>query len=478
MTDKKTRHRRPASRPQKAPKGLAPRREAVRLLDAILIDKRPFDEIWAHSQSSGELKTMIDPDRALTRLIIMTTLRHLHHIDQILATFLKNPLPKTAQGTQNILRTAIAQLLYLESPPHAVLNIATSLATLDRPNRPFKNLINGVLRNYTRTEPGKFIGKKNAPGNPLEWLHNRWKHQFGNDQAKRIARAHQREPALDITVKTDAEKWAEKLQGTLLPTGTIRIANAGNPVKLAGFEDGEWWVQDAAAALPAKLLGDISGKQVIDLCAAPGGKTAQLIVAKAIVTAVERSPERIKRLVQNLQRLNLEAELITADAGEYRPQTPPDAILLDAPCTATGTIRRHPDVPYLKTYKNIIDLAKIQKRLLDHAVEILKPGGTLVYCVCSLEYEEGEDQITALLERNKTISLDPIDVSELPGVEKALRDRGDLRILPHFLSSIGPGLQGMDGFYIARLIKSLALLQEPLKNPIDEQCSKIIQINS
>jgi len=456
MTDNKQtrKNHHHSRRPQKDPKGFAPRREAVRLLDAILSDKKPFDEIWAQSLASGDLKAMIDPDRALTRLIVMTTLRHLRHIDNVLATFLKNPLPKSAHSVQNILRSAIAQLMFLKSPPHAVLNIATSLAANDRPNRPFKGLINGVLRNYTRTDPEKLLGKNGAPGNTPEWLHNRWKHQFGNNSAKQIARAHQHEPALDITVKSDAETWAEKLKGYLLPTGTIRIANAGNPVKLEGFEAGEWWVQDASAALPAKLLGNIADKQVLELCAAPGGKTAQLINAKAKVTAVERSAHRMKRLEENLARLNFKANLVTADAGEYRPPTPPDAILLDAPCSATGTIRRHPDVPYLKTHKNITDLAQIQTRLINHAADILKPGGTLIYCVCSLEHEEGEDQISDFLKRNKQFSLKPVDKSEIPGLEKALLPAGDLRILPHFCSDHGSDLRGIDGFYIARLIKS------------------------
>ncbi len=456
MTENKRspKKRRYSGQTRKAPKGLAPRREAVRLLDAILSNKKPFDEIWQLSLANGELKTMIEPDRALTRLIVMTTLRHLRHIDNILATFLKNPLPKSAPGATNILRSGVAQLLFLKSPAHAVLNIATSLAALDRPNRPFKGLINGVLRNYTRADPEKLLGKNAPPGNTPEWLHNRWKHQYGREAARKIARAHQHEPALDISVKADAKKWAQTLNATLLPTGSLRLSNAGNPVKLSGFDEGEWWVQDAAAALPAQLFGDVADKNVIDLCAAPGGKTAQLVAAGAKVTAVERSPQRMKRLAQNLKRLGFDANLVTEDAGKYQPSQSPDAILLDAPCTATGTIRRNPDVPYLKTHKNITDLVKVQKRLIDHATDILKPGGTLIYCVCSLEHEEGEDQISNLLEKDKRISLQPISKSEVPGLSMAIGSRGDLRILPSFWSDFEPGMQGLDGFYIARLIKS------------------------
>ena len=456
MTENKrgrqTRH--PSNRPQKAPTGFAPRSEAIRLLDAILSARKPFDEVWAKSLENGALKTMSEPDRGLTRLIVMTTLRRLRHIDDILSTFIKKPLPQTAQSVRNILRTAIAQLHFLKSPPHAVLNIATSLAAMERSTRPFKGLINGVLRTYTRTDPEKFSGPNAASVNTPEWLHKRWQHQFGRENADLIACAHRLEPALDISVKADAQLWAEKLKGTLLPTGSIRIAGAGNPVKLAGFDEGSWWVQDAAASLPVKLMGDIAGRHVLDLCSAPGGKTAQLLAARAKVTAVERSPQRMKRLAQNLDRLGFEADLVIADAGEYSPPVPPDAILLDAPCTATGTIRRHPDVLYLKTLKNITDLAQVQKRLIDHAAEILKPGGSLLYCVCSLEHEEGEDQITEFLKKTRGFSLDPIRKAELPGLEQALQSRGDVRILPHFLADAEPGLRGIDGFYIARLIKS------------------------
>ena len=456
MTENKrsSKKRRYSGQPRKAPKGLAPRREAVRLLNTILSHKKPFDEIWQLSLANGELKTMTESDRALTRLIVMTSLRHLRHIDNILATFLKNPLPKSAPGATNILRSGIAQLLFLKSPAHAVLNIATSLAALDRSNRPFKGLINGVLRNYTRADPENLLGKNSPPGNTPEWLHNRWKHQYGREAAKKIARAHQHEPALDISVKADAKIWAQRLNATLLPTGSLRLSNAGNPVRLSGFDDGQWWVQDAAAALPAQLFGNIAGKNLLDLCAAPGGKTAQLIAAGAKVTAVERSPQRMKRLAQNLKRLGFDANLVTTDAGEYLPPHPPDAILLDAPCTATGTIRRNPDVPYLKTHKNITDLVKVQKRLIDHATEILKPGGTLIYCVCSLEYEEGEDQISELLANDKRFSLQPVAKNEVPGLSMAINSRGDLRILPHYWSDFEPGMQGLDGFYIARLIKS------------------------
>ncbi len=443
-----------SKRGQKHPVGYSVRHEALQVLDAILINKRPFEEVWSQSLGRADLKEMTDPDRGFTRLIVIATLRHMPRIDQILSRFLKNPLPDTAQTAQNILRSAIAQLLVLKSPPHAVLNIATSLAASNRQTLRYKGLINGVLRSYTRSQSGNFAVSPGECLNSPPWLYERWKDQYGEDRANLITAAHLVEPALDITVKSDRKKWAKQLKATLLPSGSLRIAQAGNPVNLDGFSEGSWWVQDAAAALPAKLFGDIDGKNVLDLCAAPGGKTAQLIAAGAKVTAVDRSKNRMKRLTENLSRLNLEADLITADAASFKPENAPDAILLDAPCSATGTIRRHPDVQYLKTLKDITDLAEVQTRLIAHAADILKPKGTLIYCVCSLEREEGEDQITEFLKKNKEFSLDLIKPEEIPGLEIACQERGDVRTLPYYYSEFGLGMQGMDGFYIARLVKS------------------------
>jgi 16S rRNA (cytosine967-C5)-methyltransferase len=263
-------------------------------------------------------------------------------------------------------------------------------------------------------------------------------------------RAHLNEPPLDITAKSDAPMWAEKLGGTLLPNGTIRVASAGSVTSLPGFDAGEWWVQDAAASIPARLLGNVARLSVADLCAAPGGKTAQLAAAGARVTAVDRSKVRMQRLSENLVRLALDAETVIADASEW-VAGPFDAVLLDAPCSATGTIRRHPDIPWQKRLADIAALTGLQSRLLDRAAKLTRPGGLLVYATCSLEPEEGEQQIDAFLARHGSFQRVPIAPSELEGLTEFLSPLGDMRSLPCHVMNTDSRLSGCDGFYSARL---------------------------
>jgi 16S rRNA (cytosine967-C5)-methyltransferase len=270
-----------------------------------------------------------------------------------------------------------------------------------------------------------------------------------------MAEALSHEPSLDLTVKADASQWAARLHGEVLPTGTVRTLLHGSVTMLPGFAEGQWWVQDAAAALPARLFGDIAGKNIADLCAAPGGKTAQLAQAGARVTALDRSPARMARLRDNLARLSLEAETIVADAVEWQgPAESFDGILVDAPCTSTGTIRRHPDVAWLRQETDIAPLAALQKRLLQKAVTLLKPGGTLVYCTCSLEEEEGEAAIAALLASEAGVRRAPIATAEVAGIAEIVTEDGDLRTLPCHLAHTDPRLAGLDGFYAARLVKA------------------------
>ena len=268
-----------------------------------------------------------------------------------------------------------------------------------------------------------------------------------------IAVANGHEPALDISVKSDAAHWAERLRGRVLPTGTVRTVAQGAVSLLPGFTEGAWWVQDAAASLPAHLLGDVRGLNIADICAAPGGKTAQLCAAGAQVTAVDRSPARLARLEENLVRLGLTAETRAVDALEWQGG-PFDAVLLDAPCSSTGTIRRHPDVPWLKSEADIAMLASLQQRLLDRAVDLLKPSAMLIYCVCSLEPEEAEDQIAALLARDPRVSRAPVAAQEVAGHGEFLTSDGDLRTLPPQLPDPDPRWSGLDGFYAARLSKT------------------------
>ncbi|MBI3702907.1 MAG: RsmB/NOP family class I SAM-dependent RNA methyltransferase [Rhizobiales bacterium] len=312
-------------------------------------------------------------------------------------------------------------------------------------------MVNAVLRRVaqSRDKPLPARATRDTP----EWLVKRWTMTYGADIARAIAEANGHEPALDLTVKQDAEIWAEHLRGRVLPTGSVRTIAHGAISLLPGFAEGAWWVQDAAAALPARLFGDVRGQSVADLCAAPGGKTAQLACAGAQVTAVDRSANRLARLRENLIRLKLQAETVTADALEWQGG-PFDAVLLDAPCSSTGTIRRHPDVPWLKREADLPVLTSLQQRLLDRAVDLLKPGATLVYCVCSLEPEEGIEQIVALLARNPNVARKPVTAVELAGHAEFISKDGDLRTLPLHLPDPDPRWGGLDGFYAARLTRN------------------------
>ncbi|HMN88113.1 MAG TPA: RsmB/NOP family class I SAM-dependent RNA methyltransferase, partial [Bauldia sp.] len=291
-----------------------------------------------------------------------------------------------------------------------------------------------------------------ARENTPDWLWTRWVSAYGEETARAIAAAHRVEPALDLTVRSDAAGWAERLGGIVLPTGSVRLVPSGPVDALPGFTEGAWWVQDAAAALPARLLGDVAGKHVADLCAAPGGKTAALAAAGARVTAVDASAARLTRLSANLARLGLSAETVAADILAWEPDAAFDAILLDAPCTATGTIRRHPDIAWLKRPEDVAKLADLQGRMLDRIVPWLKPGGTLVYCTCSLEPEEGEAQAARLAAR-PALAPRPVTAAEIGGLGEAVTPAGTVRTLPSQLPGATPRLSGVDGFFVARFVR-------------------------
>jgi 16S rRNA (cytosine967-C5)-methyltransferase len=283
----------------------------------------------------------------------------------------------------------------------------------------------------------------------------RWVANYGEATAKQMAHALGHEPSLDITVKSNAAEWASRLHGEVLPTGTVRTLLHGSVAMLPGFSEGQWWVQDAAAAIPALLFGDVTGKRIADLCAAPGGKTAQLAQAGARVVAVDRSPSRMARLRDNLVRLELPADTVVADAAEWQGGEPGgfDGVLLDAPCTSTGTIRRHPDIAWLRQEADIPALVDLQRRLLQKAAGLLKLGGLLIYCTCSLEPEEGEQAIAAVLATEPSLKRQPIEAHEVADLSEVVTAEGDLRTLPCHLPHADPRLGGLDGFYVARLIK-------------------------
>lgn len=418
---------------------------ARRLLSAVLERGRPLDEAWSAALApDGALTRLPERDRAFTRLLAATVLRRKGEIDAVLERCLAKPLPGKATRERTALRLGIAQLVHLGTPAHAAVGETVALVG---EASPYRALVNAVLRRVAREATTLTADLDAARLNTPHWLWQRWCAAYGEAAARRIAAQHMADPPLDITAKAEPEIWADRLGATLLPTSTLRRAHAGAVEQLPGFAEGAWWVQDAAAAIPARLLGDIAGKRVIDLCAAPGGKTAQLAAARARVTAVEKSPSRARRLEANLRRLGLEAQIVVADATVWRPDQAADAVLLDAPCSATGTARRHPDVPHLKRPDDLIGLTAIQDALLAAAGAMIQPGGTLVYAVCSLEPEEGRERVAAFLSREPKWERVPVIAAEVGGFAPAVSTEGDLRTLP----GEAPDPGGWDGFYACRL---------------------------
>jgi 16S rRNA (cytosine967-C5)-methyltransferase len=447
----------PSSRfavPSEVP-GLAARRIAADILDGVLHKHRTLDEQLEGTGAHPGLKTLADRDRALMRRLVSTILRRLGTLGHVLSRLLDRGVPADAPRAQSALLIGAAQILWMDVPDHAAVDLSVRLVQSDRRAAKYAGLVNAVLRRCAR-EGHALIEEVKAQMLDLPpWLVARWDAHYGEVTAREMAFAIANEPSLDLTVKSDPAQWASRLHGETLPTGTVRTLLQGPVTMLPGFPDGQWWVQDAAAGLPARLFGDVNGKQIADLCAAPGGKTAQLAHAGAHVTAVDRSPARMARLRDNLARLSLVAEQIVADAVEWPGAIGGfDGVLVDAPCTSTGTIRRHPDVAWLRQEADIATLASLQKRLLQKAVTLLKPGGTLVYCTCSLEPEEGEQTILALLAGESALRRAPIAPSEVAGLSETITTNGDVRTLPCHLPHADPRLSGMDGFYAARLVKS------------------------
>ncbi|HVV91985.1 MAG TPA: transcription antitermination factor NusB [Hyphomicrobiales bacterium] len=430
--------------------GLAPRRAATRLVDDVLRRRRPLEE--GLEAADGPLAGLDQRGRALARAIAGATLRRLGTLRAALAPHLRKSLPDRAGHLDAILLTGAAQLLLLGVPDHAAVALAVAQARASKPTAPFAALVNAVLRNLARDRDGGRLPPDDPLADQPDWLRERRIAAYGAAAAAAMAAAERHEPALDLTVKSAPELWATRLDGVVLPAGTVRAVAHGPVPGLPGFAEGAWWVQDAAAALPARLLGEVAGTRVADLCAAPGGKTAQLAAAGAAVVAVDRSAARLARLDENLARLHLSAETVVADAAEWRGG-PFDAVLLDAPCSATGTIRRHPDVAWLKRPEDVAALAAVQARLLDAAVSLLKPGGTLVYATCSLEPEEGEAQVAALLSRMPGLARRSIVPGEAGIPAGWINHAGELRTLPHHLPAGDPRMAGLDGFFAARLVK-------------------------
>ena len=440
-----------------APDGLAARQLAASAIFAVLDQRRSFDDAFQRAADAAKLPSR---DRAFARAIATTVLRRRGEIKSVLSKFLEKPLPAKEGKLEAILLSAAAQLLFLKTPPHAAISLAVDQCRTDPSTGRFAKLTNAVLRRVSEQGEEILTTLDAVELNIPEWLMARWRDAYGDDIARQIAEASLQEPPLDLTVKGgDAAEWAETLGGIVLSTGSVRLTEAGRIEDIAGYEQGEWWVQDAAATLPARILGQVKGLDIADLCAAPGGKTAQLASAGANVVAVELSPARAARLTSNLTRLKLPVETVISNVNTWAPGRLFDAVLLDAPCTATGTIRRHPDVLYLKRAEDVASLAQSQSKMLDAAAKLVKPGGRLVYCTCSLEDDEGAGQIAAFLASHTDFKRMPIDIVTAGGESGWLTAAGDLRTLPSYFSALSfgalrPGQQGMDGFFVSLLARA------------------------
>ncbi|MAS87053.1 MAG: MFS transporter [Micavibrio sp.] len=421
---------------------------AFDLLKHVFSKKLDLEEALNRSVTYKALEAK---DKSFARMIASTVLRRYGQMLALINQFKDHPEPLHPQDLELILCVGLAQILCMRTPAHAALNETVNLCEILKLSK-CKGLVNGILRNIDRDGRVLFDAMSNDMCMPT-WLYESWQRDYGSEQAQFMAEACLKEAPLDICVKNreDISIWQENLGADLLPTGALRLKENVDVTELQGFQLGAWWVQDFAAQIPAKLFGDIRGKNILDFCAAPGGKTMQLASMGASVTALDRSVSRMQRLEENTVRIGVQSavEVVVADVLNYNSQKLYDGVLLDAPCTATGTIRRHPDLLHLKSQKDVQRLSDLQHKILEKAATFVKDGGMLIYATCSLQKQEGEDVIEAFLAKNKSFKRQKIEAIELGGLTQLITPLGDLRCLPHYLKDQG----GMDGFYAARLVR-------------------------
>ena len=438
MTDKKP--RKPSASPRDN-NSLTSRRLAAFAVKEVMEHHQPLEQVLAGQPDYRELEGR---DRAFVRLIAATTFRRMGQIEAALKPFIRQRPPKLVYAA---LQTAAAQILYLGTPAHAAVGETVAMLKSRGSSKGFANMANAVLRNVVDKGPnlaGAQPPKVNIPG----WIRGEWERAYGRQAGRKMSAQLMKDPVLDVSVKANASDWAVKLGGEAIAAQSVRLGKIGDVTALEGFDVGDWWAQDVAASLPVQLLGDVKGLRVLDMCAAPGGKTMQLAAKGAIVTALDKSEGRLERVKENLDRTKLSAEIICADALEWAPEGDLyDIVLLDAPCSATGTFRRHPDVLYNRSPKDVANLVRLQDKLLAKAAEFVRPGGTLLYCTCSLMPKEGQPRVDTFSQNLPDFRLIPIlNVPSLALPQEAFSE-GSLRSLPYYLEDKG----GMDGFFIARL---------------------------
>jgi len=429
--------------------GLPARRAAARAMAETLRARRPLDQALP---GQPDFKRLSPRDRAFARLVAATALRRKGQCEAALSEFLERPLPEGADQARALLLAAAAQLLFLDTPAHAAVSSTVALMGERKETARYKNLANAVLRRVAE-DRARLAALAPVEANLPPWLIESWADAWGAGAVPGLAAAWMGDPPLDLTPRdpADAPALAEALGARLLPTGSLRLQRAPREVAaLQGFAEGRWWVQDAAAAIPARMFGDLSGRRALDLCAAPGGKTLQLAAAGSRTTALDRSEKRLARVSDNLARTGLAAEIVAGDALDWTPPdgTRFDAVLLDAPCTATGTLRRAPDVAWTRRPEDAAALAGRQAAMLRHAAGLVAPGGSLVYCVCSLQREEGEAVVSDFLAGRDDFRTEPADIAALGLPDAAATREGWIRTRPDFWAEDG----GMDGFFAARLL--------------------------
>ncbi|WP_244597839.1 RsmB/NOP family class I SAM-dependent RNA methyltransferase [Roseitalea porphyridii] len=448
----------PAGKP-----GLAARQAAQRLLSAIVDARTPMDALTDDTHGHPHYLALDARDRSLVRAILMAALRHRGDLEALVTRFTERPLPDGAASLRAIIHVALAQILFLDVPNHSATDLAVAAAQADPRNRRFAGLVNALCRRAIRECEAIRAEIETQPVRAPQWFADRLEAVYGADRARAIEAVHRREAPIDLTLKdrspANIAARAQTLDAWALPTGSLRLRHGTEIAALPGFDEGAFWVQDAAAAIPARLFGEVSGRHVADLCAAPGGKTAQLAALGAKVTAVDQSANRLKRLRANLDRLDLSqaCETVAASLFDFTPDRPFDAVLLDAPCSSTGTVRRHPDVPWTKSDADIVKLADLQARMLARAATLVAPGGLLVFANCSLDPREGEDVARAFAADQDSFTIDAVSAAELPGLEDCLTAEGFVRTTPADLPApageIAAG--GVDGFFAARFRRTV-----------------------
>lgn len=414
----------------------------------VKTDGLPLETVLSSLPGYNDLEAR---DRAFVRLIAATTFRRMGQIKAVYKPLIRKAPPAFIQAT---LETAAAQIIFLGTPAHAAVGETVGMLKANKTTRGFANLANAVLRKVVEEGP-KLAGSEAPRANIPGWIRGSWEREYGRAAVRKTSLQLIKDPPLDLTLKDISEEntqsWADKLGGKVILPGTVRLDSIGNVAALEGYDAGDWWAQDVAASLPVRIIsdiiGDIEGKSVLDLCAAPGGKTLQLAALGANVTAVDKSEGRLERLKENLNRTNLSADIICEDALDWNTDKTFDVVLLDAPCTATGTFRRHPDVLYNRTPKTLSQLVRLQDKLLPKAASFLKPGGILLFATCSMQPEEGDPRIEAFLKTLPNFSLISSIISPLLIAGQALSEGPTLRTLPFYRDDLG----GMDGFYIAAL---------------------------